>query len=127
VPRQSPSAAEPSGQPCPGITVWVTPVQPWRVSGDAWRCRAACTKFPVDPYLAGEHGFGHLLDVGLIQSRARQLYDWSSDELALPALHALLDGETPAYAWDIADSAVWRFEPSSLPGQCAGSVPASSG
>jgi hypothetical protein len=48
VPRQSPSATEPSGEPCPGITLRVTPVQPWRVSGDAWRCRAACTKFPVE-------------------------------------------------------------------------------
>jgi hypothetical protein len=68
----------------------------------------------VDPYVATEHGLGHLLDIGLIQPRAGQLYDWSSDELALPGIRAVFDGETPAYAWDVADSAVWRFEPSPL-------------
>jgi hypothetical protein len=68
----------------------------------------------VAPYLAAEHGFGHLLDVGLIQPRAAQLYDWSSDELRLPGLRALLDGETPIYAWDLADAAVWRFGPTLL-------------
>lgn len=68
----------------------------------------------VAPYLAAEHGFGQILDVGLIQPRASQLYDWSSEELALPGLRALLGGETPVYAWDVADSAVWRFEPSML-------------
>ena len=81
----------------------------------------------VAPYLAAEHGFGHFLDIGLIQPRAGQLYDWSSDELALPGLRALLDGETPVYAWDVADSAVWRFEPSLLARAARRIVPAPGG
>jgi hypothetical protein len=81
----------------------------------------------VDPYLATEHGFGHLLDVGLIQPRVGPLYDWSSEELALPGLHALLDGETPTYAWDVADATVWQFEPSLLARAARRIVPAHSG
>jgi hypothetical protein len=68
----------------------------------------------VDPYVATEHGLGHLLDVGVIQPRLRGLYDWSSGELALPALGGLLDRNTPRYAWDAADADVWQFEPSRL-------------
>jgi hypothetical protein len=81
----------------------------------------------VDPYLAAEHGFGHLLDVGFIQPRAGQLYDWSSDELALSGLRALLDCETPTYAWDVADSTVWQYEPSLLARAARRIVPAPSG
>lgn len=68
----------------------------------------------VDTYIALEHGFGHLLDIGVIQPRIRRLYDWSSAELALPGLSALVDGEIPSYAWDLADSDTWRFTPSLL-------------
>jgi hypothetical protein len=68
----------------------------------------------VDTYIAAEHGFGHLLDIGVIQPRLGQLYAWSSEELALPGLRALLDGETPTYAWDDADADIWRFKPSML-------------
>jgi hypothetical protein len=81
----------------------------------------------VDPYLAAEHGFGHLLDIGFIQPRAGQLYDWSSDELRLPGLRALLDCETPTYAWDVADSTVWQYEPSLLARAARRIVPAPSG
>jgi hypothetical protein len=80
----------------------------------------------VEPYLAAEHGFGHLLDVGLIQPRGGQLYDWSCNELALPGLRALLDGQTPVYAWDVADAAVWKFEPSRLARAARRLVPAPS-
>lgn len=68
----------------------------------------------VDTYIALEHGFGHLLDIGVIQPRLRQLYDWSSAELGLPGLAALLDGEIPSYAWDLDDTDTWRFTPSLL-------------
>ena len=68
----------------------------------------------VDTYIALEHGFGHMLDIGVIQPRLGALYDWSSDELALPALRALIDGETPTYAWHSSDADVWQFEPSVL-------------
>lgn len=80
----------------------------------------------VDSYVAVEHGFGHMLDVGVIQPRFAQLYDWSARELGMPALRELLDGDTPGYAWDVGneeDAAVWRFEPSRLARAARWAVP----
>jgi hypothetical protein len=68
----------------------------------------------VSRYVAAEHGFGHLLDIGIIEPRVRQLYEWSSSELGLPLLRELLVGVTPAYAWDVHDAEVWRGDPSRL-------------
>lgn len=68
----------------------------------------------VETYIALEHGLGHLLDVGVIQPRWRQLYDWSSAELGHPVLRTLLVGNLPTYAWDSEDAEVWQFEPSRL-------------
>jgi hypothetical protein len=78
----------------------------------------------VDTYVALEHGFGHMLDIGVILPRLGHLYDWSSEELALPGLRALLDDETPRYAWDVAEADVWRFEPSLLARTARRIVPA---
>ena len=78
----------------------------------------------VDTYIAVEHGFGHLLDIGLIQPRLGRLYDWSSSELGLTGLRTLLDGETPTYAWDLADAGVWQFTPSLLARAARRLVPA---
>jgi hypothetical protein len=72
----------------------------------------------VDTYVAMEHGFGHMLDIGVIQPRLGGLYAWSAEELALPGLRSLLDDEIPSYAWDLADAEVWRFKPS-LPARAA--------
>ena len=77
-------------------------------------------RYPVSAdlhqYVAGEHSFGHLLDVGVIVPRVAQLYAWSAEELGLPELAGLLaqPGPTPTYAWDPADSAVWHPMPSAL-------------
>lgn len=68
----------------------------------------------VDDYIAVEHGFGHMLDVGVITPRIARLYAWSAAELSLPALRSLSDGDAPAYAWDCGDADVWRFQPSPL-------------
>jgi hypothetical protein len=71
----------------------------------------------VHTYIAQEHGFGHLLDIGVILPRLHPLYGWSADELGLPGLRGLLRDRTPAYAWDVdsaVDAAAWRFEPSRL-------------
>lgn len=68
----------------------------------------------IDTYVAMEHGFGHLLDIGVIQPRVGDLYGWSSGELALPGLRGLCDGEIPTYAWDITEADAWQFEPSLL-------------
>jgi hypothetical protein len=81
----------------------------------------------VDTYIALEHGFGHMLDIGVIHPRLGRLYDWASDELALPALRALLEGETPTYAWDAADADLWQFEPSLLARVARRIVPAPAG
>jgi hypothetical protein len=68
----------------------------------------------VDTYIAAEHGFGHMLDIGVIQPRFRQLYGWSSKALGMPGLSGLLSGDVPTYAWDAADADFWRFDPSRL-------------
>src|SRR5246500_4905047 len=44
----------------------------------------------VSRYVAAEHGFGHLLDIGMIQPRLETLYDWSASELGIPGLRRLL-------------------------------------
>jgi hypothetical protein len=64
------------------------------------------------PYLAAEHGIGHLLDVGIIQPRLAALYEWSARELAIPGLLQLLDGQTPCYAWPTHDRDPWHPPPS---------------
>ncbi len=66
----------------------------------------------VAPYIQQEHGFGHLLDVGVILPRARRLYDWSADVLGLPGVAGLLSGDVPSYAWDPADRHYWTPPPS---------------
>ncbi|WP_123029055.1 hypothetical protein [Mycolicibacterium stellerae] len=69
----------------------------------------------VETYVAIEHGFGHMLDIGIIAPRFTRLYDWSADVLSLPGLRGLVDGSTPTYAWDSKDDAdVWDFKPSRL-------------
>ncbi|MCV7408389.1 hypothetical protein AWC05_05035 [Mycobacterium florentinum] len=78
----------------------------------------------VETYIALEHGFGHLLDVGVIQPRWGRLYEWSSDELGRPGLRDLLAGNTPTYAWDVEDAEVWRFTPSRLARAARRIVPA---
>jgi hypothetical protein len=62
----------------------------------------------VERYVLAEHGFGHLLDVGVIQPRIRALYDWSAAELGIPDLSGLLGGDVPVYAWEADDADVWR-------------------
>ena len=68
----------------------------------------------AESYVAGEHGFGHLMDVGVIHPRIGRLYTWSAEVLVLPALEGLWDGAAPTYAWDADDAEVWRFTPSVL-------------
>jgi hypothetical protein len=78
----------------------------------------------VETYIAIEHGFGHMLDVGVIQPRWGRLYDWSSGELGQPRLRNLLARNMPAYAWDSDDAEVWQFEPSRLARAARRIVPA---
>lgn len=68
----------------------------------------------VEFYVAVENGFGHLLDVGVIQPRIGHLYDWSSQVLGTSGLRALVSDDGPSYVWDAADAAVWQFVPSLL-------------
>jgi hypothetical protein len=65
-------------------------------------------------YVKAENGFGHLLDVGVIAPRIRQLYEWSAAELALPELADLLHDGVPSYVWDPRDKAPWNPAPSPL-------------
>ncbi|TCO59518.1 hypothetical protein [Actinocrispum wychmicini] len=65
----------------------------------------------VHPYVDAENGFGHMLDVGVILPRLRQLYEWSAGELGQPALRELLIDRTPSYAWGLEDAEVWHPRP----------------
>ena len=60
--------------------------------------------------------FGHLVDVGVIQPRVDRLYNWSADELGIPALRDLLSDGVPTYAWghpgDDPAGDLWRPRPS---------------
>lgn len=70
----------------------------------------------VRRFVDDEHSFGHLLDVGVIQPRIDRLYDWSADELGIPALRSLVRDGVPTYAWGQADDDPghdpWRPRPS---------------
>jgi hypothetical protein len=64
------------------------------------------------PYIEAEHRLGHLLDVGVIQPRLQDLYEWSSSALAIADLRRLLCGQTPCYAWPPEDAQPWHPTPS---------------
>lgn len=66
----------------------------------------------VTPYVQAEHGFGHLLDIGVIQPRVERLYGWSAAKLGVPGLQRLLCGQTPCYAWSSEDRQPWNPLPS---------------
>ena len=66
----------------------------------------------LESVVAREHGLGRLLDIGIIQPRSREIFHWSSRELGLPGLTGFLMDGVPSYAWDPADAAVWRPDPS---------------
>lgn len=68
----------------------------------------------VERYTENEHGFGHLLDVGIITPRSELIFKWSAAELELPALADYLHEGVPTYAWDPADARVWRPKPTRL-------------
>ncbi|MGH3316754.1 MAG: hypothetical protein ACRDO0_11485 [Nocardioidaceae bacterium] len=67
--------------------------------------------YPLDRdlqwYVDHEHGFGRILDLGVIQPRFRALYSWSAAELSIPALATLVHDGIPAYAWDVTDVEPW--------------------
>ncbi|MFC6010440.1 hypothetical protein [Nocardia lasii] len=65
----------------------------------------------VETYIDNEHGFGRLLDIGIITPRVHQLYAWSATDLDQPALRTLLCDDVPVYAWPADDSAPWHPTP----------------
>ena len=68
----------------------------------------------LDVYIADEHAFGRLLDLGVITPRLTQLYRWSAEELQIPEVTDLVCGATPAYAWDPRDREPWTPPPRRL-------------
>ncbi|MBO0865448.1 MAG: hypothetical protein J2P16_10295 [Mycobacterium sp.] len=81
----------------------------------------------VTPYVEAEHGFGHLLDIGVIQPRVERLYEWSATELDIPGLRRLLCGQTPCYAWPSEDRQPWNPTPSRVARLSRILIPARSG
>jgi hypothetical protein len=65
-------------------------------------------------YIDNEHGFGRVLDVGLIQPRLKELYAWSAAELSIPELCTLVQDGVPTYAWEVTDDAPWNPAPGRL-------------
>ncbi|NMO04219.1 hypothetical protein HH308_23660 [Gordonia sp. TBRC 11910] len=68
----------------------------------------------VEIYVADEHGFGRLLDVGVIGPRLPELYAWSAAELEQSQLSGWLAGSIPTYVWPETDRAVWDPHPGTL-------------
>jgi hypothetical protein len=62
-------------------------------------------------YVEDEHGFGRLLDVGLIRPRLAALFEWSAAELGAEGLATLATDGVPSYAWTEGPE-VWNPEPS---------------
>ena len=65
----------------------------------------------VERYVAIEHQLGRILDVGVIQPRLRQVYDWSAAELGQPGVRDLLADNVPCYAWPGEDRSPWFPRP----------------
>lgn len=59
-------------------------------------------------YLSAEHGFGRLVDYGVIVPRLQHLYQWSAHELAAPGLLEFVRDGAMTYAWAFEDRGVWR-------------------
>ncbi|MGI5131554.1 hypothetical protein ACQEVB_32450 [Pseudonocardia sp. CA-107938] len=66
----------------------------------------------VERLVAIEHGFGHLVDFGVIQPRLARLYAWSAVQLGVPELRGLVEDGIPTYAWSPADTVPWTPRPS---------------
>ena len=77
----------------------------------------------VERYVAIEHQLGRLLDVGVIQPRLRQVYDWSAAELGQPGLRDLLADDVPCYAWPADDRLPWFPRPTVLARMAQRAVP----
>ena len=67
-------------------------------------------------YVSGEHGFGRLIDVGVIRPRLDALYSWSAKELSIPELGVLLRDGVPAYAFDSSHTEAWNQAPQLMAG-----------
>ena len=65
-------------------------------------------------YIENERGFGHLLDLGIIQPRLEELYAWSAVELSIPELSRMVQDGVPTYVWDRDDADPWNPPPRTL-------------
>jgi hypothetical protein len=61
----------------------------------------------IEIYVSREHKFGKVLDLGVIEPRLQQLYEWSAEELGEPALLSCIHDGSPIYAWPHAVQ-VWQ-------------------
>ena len=104
---------------------WLAPIAPWLGDPrfDATGMFLSVSRvlplvYPLhgalDDYIADEHAFGRLLDLGVIVPRLAELYRWSAAELRIPAVADLVLDATPAYAWDPQDREPWMPRPRRL-------------
>jgi hypothetical protein len=59
-------------------------------------------------YLRAEHGFGRMVDFGMIVPRLQQLYQWSAHELAAPGLLDFVRDGATTYARSFENRSVWQ-------------------
>ncbi|HEX3520313.1 MAG TPA: hypothetical protein VHT29_14865 [Solirubrobacteraceae bacterium] len=69
----------------------------------------------VSTYVDAENNLGRMLDYGVILPRLPALYEWSAEELAQPALAALVQEGAPCYAAPFGTDAVWNLPEPPLP------------
>jgi len=81
----------------------------------------------LDDFIADEHPFGRLLDLGVITPRLTELYRWSADELQIPDVTDFVCDATPAYAWDPNDREPWAPPPTRLALAARRAFPSQSG
>ena len=62
----------------------------------------------VRSYLNAEHGFGRLVDYGMIVPRLQQLYQWPAHELTAPGLLDFVRDGAMTYTWSFENRSVWQ-------------------
>ena len=68
----------------------------------------------LEPYVTAEHGFGRLLDIGVVRPRLEGLFEWSAETLDEPRVRELLTDGVPSYACAPVDRWAWDQPPSLL-------------
>ena len=67
-------------------------------------------KVGIDKVLADENYLSRIMDYGIIVPRIGRLYRYAAEDLGVPAVAGLCNGEFPVYAWPYEQRHVWRTD-----------------